>query len=47
MRRIIIEGNQCYEIDEECMRKKRQRTGINTGSPEDIRRRNRNGAKKE
>lgn len=25
MRRIIIDGNQCYEIDEECMKKKRQK----------------------
>ena len=24
MRRIIIDGNQCYEIDEDCMKKKRR-----------------------
>lgn len=25
MGRIIIDGNQCYEIDEECIKKKRRK----------------------
>lgn len=29
MGRIIIEGNRCYEIDEECMRKKQEREAKN------------------